>query len=70
MKATVKPWLPQDKGFICLPLKKNVPEGNEDWKLVECPSCGRECWESDLAREVKSHGNMVGLCTECALRQG
>lgn len=68
MKIT--PWKPEDKGFVCLPMKKNVPTGHEDWKLVSCPVCGEECWESELAREVLKHGNMTGACTECALRAG
>lgn len=63
-------WKPQDKGYLCLPLKKNVSISHDDWKLVTCPICGRSCWESDLAREVLSHGNMTGVCTECALKAG
>ncbi|WP_113674064.1 alanine racemase [Vallitalea guaymasensis] len=52
------------------PFKRNIPNGNEDWKLVKCPSCGSECWESDLARQAMSTGSVVGLCTDCALRKG
>jgi RNase P subunit RPR2 len=63
-------WKPQDKGYICLPLKRNVPIPHPDWKLTICPKCGEECWESDLAREVLSHGNAIGACTTCALRAG
>lgn len=66
----VKPWKPEDKGHICLPLKKNIPTGHSDWKLVKCPICGEECWESDLARQVLKHGNMTGVCTLCALKAG
>lgn len=65
---TIAPWKPKDKGHICLPLKKNIPDGRKDWKITECPICGRECWESDLARKAKSYGNMIGVCTECALK--
>ena len=32
-----------------------------------CPRCGRECWEPELARQVKAAG-AAGVCTECALR--
>lgn len=38
-----------------------------DWHLVTCPRCGRECWEPELARQVKATG-ATGVCTECALR--
>lgn len=67
---TMTPWEPEDKGYICLPLKSNIEKGHEDWKITECPVCGRECWESDLARKAKSYGNMIGVCTECALKAG
>lgn len=67
-EITIEPWKPQDKGHICLPLKRNIPEGHKDWKMVKCPICNSECWESDLARQVIGHGNMIGVCTECAIK--
>ena len=69
MNITIKPWKPGDGGLICLPLRSNIPDASKhpDWRLVTCPSCGRECWESELAREVKAAG-AAGVCTECALR--
>jgi hypothetical protein len=57
-----------------MPLKSNIPEPNQDgkhqdWKLVNCPECGNECWESDKSREVQKTG-VVALCTHCALKKG
>lgn len=69
MNITIKPWKPGDGGLICLPLRSNIPDASKptDWRLVTCPSCGRECWESELSRQVKATG-AAGVCTECALR--
>ena len=69
MNITIKPWKPGDGGLICLPLRSNIPDASKhpDWRLVTCPSCGRECWEPELARQVKAAG-AAGVCTECALR--
>lgn len=74
MKVKIWPWKPSDRGYACMPLKTNIPEPNADgkhadWKLVNCPACGAECWESDLTRMVKAAGTDA-LCTECALRAG
>ena len=52
-----------------MPLKKHVPNGHSDWKLVKCPKCGRECWEIPLVEFVRQQG-AVALCTECAIRAG
>lgn len=69
MNITIKPWKPGDGGLICLPLRSNIPDASKhpDWRLVTCPSCGRECWEPEPARQVKAAG-AAGVCTECALR--
>ena len=69
MNITIKPWKPGDGGLICLPLRSNIPDASKhpDWRLVTCQSCGRECWEPELARQVKAAG-ADGVCTECALR--
>lgn len=75
MQVKITPYQPGDKGYACLPLASNLPPEEEvkkthpDWKLVKCPSCGADCWESDLARQVKAQG-VGGLCTLCALRKG
>ena len=56
--------------IIMLPARENVPEPtHEDWKLVQCPVCGADCWESDLAREVEQmFPGIKAACTPCALR--
>ena len=56
-------------GFVCMPLRSNVPQGREDWTLVHCPECGAECWRSPLTGETEKSG-AVALCTMCALRKG
>lgn len=55
----------------CLPLKKNVPEGREDWQLVECEVCGAECWRNvELLNQVKAiNPNVKEMCTLCAIKQ-
>ena len=56
-------------GIYCMPLKRNVPDGAEGWKLKQCPSCGALCWEMPLAEVVKKQG-AKGRCTMCALKKG
>ena len=56
-------------GYFCMPLKKNVPEGQPNWKMVRCPECGAECWRLPQADLAEAQG-AVGLCTMCALRKG
>ena len=71
MKVKIWAHKPGDGGTLCMPLKANIPEPqNDDWKLVRCPICGAECWESSLAREVlELEPNVVAACTMCALRR-
>lgn len=70
-KISVTPHKPGDGGIMAMPMKQNIPEGREDWKLVNCPICGAECWESDLARQAKAiEPELRAACTECALREG
>lgn len=66
----IKPRREKKKGgIICLPLVKNVPAPKaKDWKKVKCPMCGAECWESDLARQIKKQVD-AAACTMCALRR-
>ncbi len=74
MQIRIEPRKSGDRGgYICMPLKKNVPEGREGWKLVKCPECGLECWDRQgiLSEAEKSLlAGAVSLCTECALRKG
>lgn len=74
MYMNLWPWKPGDQGYLCLPLRKNIPEPNADgkhpdWILKSCPDCGAECWESDDAREAMKTG-LIGLCTTCAIKKG
>lgn len=70
MDFSIRPRKPSDRGgYICLPLKANVPEGRAEWTLVKCPECGAECWRDPAVSEVEKTG-AVALCTMCALRKG
>ena len=70
MKIEIKPRTLNDKGgYLCMPLKRNVPEGHKGWKLVKCPQCEAECWKRPLLKELKNTG-ITMLCTECALKIG
>lgn len=56
-----------------MPLRRNVPAPrSEDWKLTNCPHCGRECWyQYENAEILKTvYPNTKFLCTECALIAG
>lgn len=58
------------KRYACMPLKKNIREGHFDWKLVNCPDCGQECWESSVLRNLyKDILPITPVCTECALKK-
>lgn len=62
---------PGDQGYVCMPLAVNVPVGCDDWEQVNCPICGAECWETDLARLVLKNSKTVkAACTLCSLRMG
>lgn len=66
----IRPRYKSDRGgTIVLPMKKNISNPKwKDWRLVICPRCGQQCWESDLARECKKKDKTLqALCTECAL---
>jgi hypothetical protein len=56
---------PNQQRILCMPMKKNVPVGQDDWKEVPCPKCGRPCWERPVP---ESHKNIIKMCTECAVR--
>ena len=60
------------KGPVMIrPMKKNIKNPqNEDWRLATCPSCGAECWETELERMMKEKGwPLDAMCTECSLKQ-
>lgn len=60
MDLRISPRSKNDRGGVaCMPLRRNVPEGREGWKLTTCPNCGRECWEMPPAGCGKGTG---GFC--------
>lgn len=70
MNVRIYPRSINEKGGIAMmPLRRNIPEGKPDWKLVKCPRCGQECWKRpEFASIIKEQG-MRELCTECSLRE-
>lgn len=56
-------------GYMCMPMRKNIPVGRSGWKLVNCPKCGCECWFDPLMEIALAQG-AEACCTECALRLG
>lgn len=72
MSIKITPHKSGDKGIACMPLKRNIPDASRypEWKLVKCPVCGAECWESDLMRQVLTEEGCTAACVECALRAG
>lgn len=54
-------------GYLCMPLKKNVPEGKAGWQLTQCPDCGSDCWKSPLPIGYTEDMFTGILCTECAI---
>lgn len=53
-------------------LDAKIPDPQrDDWKLVTCPICGAECWETDLARQaMTAEPELRAACTTCALKAG
>jgi len=72
LTVSITPHKPGDGGILTLPLRSNIPSPkNKDWKLITCPVCGSECWESDLTRQaLTAEPNLRAACTSCALKQG
>lgn len=70
---------PDDRsGYSFLPLAdyihrnktpERVRQDHPDWRLIQCPRCGRDCYETGLARQAANYG-IKGLCTTCALTDG
>ena len=55
--------------YACMPLVSNIPIGHDDWRQVNCPVCGSECWETNLARYVlKNDSATKAACTLCSLK--
>lgn len=56
-------------GTLVLPCREDGEEPQDaSWKLVTCPVCGADCWESDGHREImaKSPGLSVA-CSACVM---
>ncbi len=71
LAVKIEPRRASDKGgYLCMPLRQNVPEGRKGWKLVNCPECGRECWERPLPEEFTKDMFSGVLCTMCAMKRG
>ena len=72
VEVTVAPHKVGDGGILAMPLKANIPDPQRDgWKLVTCPICGAECWETDLARQaMTAEPELRAACTTCALKAG
>lgn len=56
-------------GYVCMMLKRNVPDGKEGWQLVKCPECGNWCWKTPFTALAEETG-AIALCTECAMEKG
>lgn len=75
MKVDIRPWEPGGRGYTCMPIAANLPdaagvqERHPDWKLVQCPVCGADCWESEVVRQMGKE-EVRGVCTLCALKKG
>ena len=60
------------QSILCLPTRAHIPTPqHQDWKMIACPVCGKDCWESDLARKAKKQNpKLKSACTDCALKIG
>ena len=69
MKSVITPHQIGDGGILCMPMRANITEASRaDWRMVTCPACGEECWETDQARRVmRQEPDLRALCTACAL---
>ena len=69
MKSNIKPYHPDNKRILCLPMVSNIPSGREGWKKTTCPICGRGCWITPRhAEELAKEPEIKTACTECAMR--
>lgn len=72
MKAKIKitPHKVGDGGILCYPMQRNIPVPKySSWKLVKCPICGENCWETPTARSaMEAEPNLGYACTMCALK--
>ena len=60
MKARIKitPHKVGDGGILCYPMESNIPVPKDNsWKLVKCPVCGENCWETLLGNTNSKGSN-------------
>ena len=59
-------------GILCMMRVENLPadvqDRHPDWKLMDCPRCGKECWKPANADELQRKQGVKLMCTACALR--
>lgn len=60
--------------YLCMPMAKNVKSNfiinHPGAKIVICPECECECYETAKTRKIKNLPGYKAVCTECALRLG
>jgi hypothetical protein len=57
---------PTGDHILCMPLVKNIPQGHDDWKEVDCPNCGQACWDRPVPTGFET---MPKMCTQCSLQE-
>lgn len=57
-------------GYLCMPLKRNIPAGKLGWTLTNCPECEEECWDIPLPKNYTEDMFTGKLCTMCGLKKG
>ena len=62
-------FLPLADNIHRMETQERVRRDHPDWRLIQCPRCGRECYETGLARQAAKYG-IKGLYTTCALNAG
>ncbi len=74
MNIKISPYKSGQEGYLCHPLCNNLPDADKrhpDWRRIQCPVCGCECWESDRHRKIKEQEPMLrAACTACAVKRG
>jgi hypothetical protein len=66
-EVTITPWQ-GEAGTICMPMVKNIPEGQPGWERRTC-ECGQEAWLRPEAKHLlDTMPGMTAKCTECAIR--